>query len=60
MILYESLAEESVELGETLGSALRALFQPLGGVEFPSDLRPHGRRPPPDFSGPEWASNDEA
>ncbi len=53
LLLREGLAAEPAPAGETLASAMRALFQPLGGVEFPC-VREPGHRPPPDFSGPEW------
>lgn len=52
LLLREGLAVESALAGETLASAMRALFEPLGGVEFPC-VREPGHRPP-DFSGPEW------
>ena len=53
LLLREGLAAEPLPEGETLASAMRALFEPLGGVEFPS-VREPGHRPPPDFSGDEW------
>jgi plasmid stability protein len=33
--------------------AIRALFEPLGGLELPDIDRPPPRDPP-DFSGPDW------
>jgi len=54
--LRESLAAENPASGQTLGEAVRAVFGPLGGVEF--ELPERGEfmeRDPPDFSGPEWA-----
>jgi len=36
-----------------LGDAMRALFEPLGGLDLPEINR--GPAPePPDFSGPDW------
>lgn len=40
---------------ETLADAMRAIFAPLGGQDFP-DVRVRGSRPPPDFSGPEYGA----
>jgi len=53
LLLREGLAAEPAPIGETLASAMRNLFEPLGGVEFPP-VREAGNRPPPDFSQPEW------
>jgi len=53
--LRDSLAAETAASRETLGAAMRALFGPLGGVEF--ELPERGEfieRDPPDLSGPEW------
>jgi plasmid stability protein len=53
--LRESLAVENPAPRQTLGEAVRAVFGPLGGVEF--ELPERGEfieRDPPDFSGPEW------
>ena len=36
-----------------LGTAIRALFEPLGGLELPEIERDLPREPP-DFSGPEY------
>jgi plasmid stability protein len=36
-----------------LGSAIRALFEPIGGVELP-EIEREVRQEPPDFSGPGW------
>ena len=35
------------------GAAMRAIFEPLGGIELPAPDRAPPRAPP-DFSGPEW------
>lgn len=61
LLLRDGLATEPLPDGETLASAMRALFEPLGGADFPN-VREPGQRPPPDFSGPEWdwAGDDEA
>lgn len=58
-LLREGLAGEPVAPDQTLGRAMRALFEPLGGLELPPDLRERGGREPPDFSGPEFADADE-
>jgi len=53
--LCESIAAEAAAPRQTLGAAMRALFGPIGGVEF--ELPDRGEfieRDPPDFSGPEW------
>jgi hypothetical protein len=53
--LWESITAEGAAPRQTLGAAMRALFGPLGGVEF--ELPNRGEfieRDPPDFSGPEW------
>jgi plasmid stability protein len=52
-LLRQGLTAEPAPPSQTFGSAVRALFEPLGGVELPSDLRPRGGRPPPDFSEPQ-------
>jgi antitoxin FitA len=48
-VLREGLAAEPLPEGATLASAMRALFEPLGGVEFPC-LREPGHQLLPDFS----------
>jgi plasmid stability protein len=57
LLLRDGLATEPAVEGETLGSIMRALFEPIGGANFP-DVRDPGQRPPPDFSGPEWDQAD--
>lgn len=57
-LLRDGLAAEPIPPSQTLGSAIRALFEPLGGVELPADLRPRGSRPPPDFSAPAVQSDE--
>jgi antitoxin FitA len=53
--LRESLAGEPPPPRQTLGEAVRAVFGPLGGVEFElPDRNEFVERDPPDFSGPEW------
>jgi antitoxin FitA len=58
-LLRESLEAEPVPPDTSLWSGMRALFEPLGGVELDIERQP-GQRPPPDFSGPEWDLDDEA
>jgi plasmid stability protein len=58
LLLREGLAAEPLPDGETLASAMRDLFEPLGGVEFPC-VREPGHRSPPDFSGNEWDRPDD-
>ena len=56
--LKESLAAEDPTYKLSLGEAVRAVFGPLGGVDF--ELAEQGEffeRDPPDFSGPEWERN---
>ena len=36
-----------------LGDAMRALFEPLGGLDLP-EIKRGPAREPPDFSGPDW------
>ena len=57
--LKESLVTEKPAPRQSLGDAVRAVFGPLGGVEF--ELPERGEfieRDPPDFSGPEWERDD--
>ncbi len=37
---------------------MRALFEPLGGLDLP-EIEREPPRDPPDFSGPEWADFDK-
>ena len=41
------------------GDAMRALFEPLGGVELP-DVQRDKLSEPPDFCGPEWDTGKPA
>jgi antitoxin FitA len=52
-ILRQSLAVAPLGHGLSLGQAMRAIFEPLGGVDLPEIPR-QPPRDPPDFSGPEW------
>jgi plasmid stability protein len=52
-VLRNAVAQDSATATGGLASAIRALFQPLGGVDLPEIERGPGREPP-DFSGPEW------
>lgn len=54
-VLRESLDAEPVPADESLWDAMRAVFEPLGGVDLNIERQP-GQRPPLDFSGPEWGS----
>ena len=60
LLLREGLAGEPTAPNQTLGRAMRALFEPLGGLELPPNLRERGGRKPPDFSGPEFGDPDES
>ncbi len=55
IVLRDSLDADPALPDQTLWSAMRAIFEPLGGVELEIERQP-GQRPPPDFSGPEWDS----
>lgn len=53
LILRQGLTAGPLEAPQSFGQAMRAIFEPLGGVDFPHI--PHEPpREPPDFSGPEW------
>jgi plasmid stability protein len=54
VILRQSLVTAPVDAAQTLGQAMRAIFEPLGGLDLPP-IPPAPSREPPDFSGPEWA-----
>lgn len=54
IILRQSLVTAPVEVAQTLGQAMRAIFEPLGGLDLPPIPQAPAREPP-DFSGPEWA-----
>jgi antitoxin FitA len=57
-LLRDGLAVEPEAAEQTLGAAMRALFEPLGGLELP-DIPREPARDPPDFSGPEWDALDD-
>lgn len=57
-LLRDGLEAEPVPPDESLWSAMRAVFEPLGGIELNIERQP-GERPPPDFSGPEWDDVDD-
>jgi plasmid stability protein len=59
LLLREGLAGEPVAPNQTLGRAMRALFEPLGGLELPRNLRERGGREPPDFSDPVFGDPGE-
>lgn len=52
-ILRQGLAWAPNPQRVTFGDAIRALFEPLGGLELP-EIEREPMRDPPDFSGPEW------
>jgi plasmid stability protein len=52
-LLRDGLAVEPIPLETHWVDAIRALFEPLGGLEIPEIPR-EPPRDPPDFSGPEW------
>ncbi|MDA8049435.1 MAG: plasmid stabilization protein [Rhodospirillales bacterium] len=54
-ILRQSVARAAMEAPQGFGQAMRAIFEPLGGIEFP-EIPPEPPREPPDFSGPDWDS----
>jgi plasmid stability protein len=53
VLLRQGLAASPTETPGSFGQAMRAIFEPLGGFEFPEMPR-EALRQPPDFSGPEW------
>ena len=57
-LLREGLAAEPLVPETNWVDAIRALFEPLGGLDLPEMPR-EPARDPPDFSGPEWAEFDK-
>jgi antitoxin FitA len=57
-LLREGLAAEPLVPETNWVDAIRALFEPLGGLDLPEMPREPAREPP-DFSGPEWADFDK-
>lgn len=55
-ILRERLASPQISPGSNWVDAIRALFEPLGGLELP-EIEREPARDPPDFSGTEWDPN---
>ena len=53
VILRQSLAVPPMDARQNWVDTVRALFEPLGGMELPEIPR-ELPRDPPDFSGPEW------
>lgn len=53
LLLRQGLAALPNETPQNFGQAMRAIFEPLGGFEFP-EVPHEPPREPPDFSGPEW------
>jgi plasmid stability protein len=52
-ILRQHLGPLSVTAGNDWVDAIRALFEPLGGLDLP-EIEREALSDPPDFSGPEW------
>jgi plasmid stability protein len=52
-VLRAALAPTATPDTVGFGDAMRALFEPLGGIELP-DIDCETLRDPPDFSGPDW------
>jgi plasmid stability protein len=53
MILHDRQAASPLPAQQGFGQAIRAIFEPLGGLELPETPR-DPPRDPPDFSGPNW------
>ena len=53
LILRDRLAAAPARQPANWVDAVRALFEPLGGVDL-SEIARGPAREPPDFSGPEW------
>lgn len=58
LLLRQGLDFPSEGPAQSFGQAMRALFEPLGGLDLP-EIEREPLRDPPDFSGPEWAASDE-
>jgi plasmid stability protein len=56
LILRDRLTAASEEPEASWVDAIRALFEPLGGLELP-EIERQPPREPPDLSGPEWHPN---
>lgn len=54
-LLRQAVSDAPAAVPQKFGQAMRAIFEPLGGLELP-DTRDRTFRAPPDFSGPEWDS----
>ena len=52
-VLRAALAPEQLAETVGLGTAIRALFEPLGGLDLP-EIERDPPREPPDFSGPDY------
>jgi plasmid stability protein len=52
-LLRQGLASSPAGSPSGFGQAMRAIFEPLGGLDM-ADIRREPPRDPPDFSGPEW------
>jgi plasmid stability protein len=54
-VLRAALASAAIPNKVGFGDAMRALFEPLGGVDLP-EVKRAPVRAPPDFSGTDWNS----
>jgi plasmid stability protein len=52
-ILQREFRDQAARDEVDLGTAIRRIFEPIGGVELDLPSR-DGSRPAPDFPGPEW------
>ena len=52
-LLHGALDVQDLVAQVGLGTAIRALFEPLGGLDLP-EIERDPPREPPDFSGPEY------
>jgi plasmid stability protein len=53
ILLRQGMAASQSDMPQGFGQAMRALFEPPGGLELP-ELDHEVPRDPPDFAGPEW------
>ncbi|MFL5285759.1 MAG: FitA-like ribbon-helix-helix domain-containing protein [Rhodopila sp.] len=53
LLLRQGLATLPTAAPQYFGQAMRTIFEPLGGLEYPAIER-EAPREPPDFSEPEW------
>jgi hypothetical protein len=53
ILLRQGLAASPSAVPRRFGQAMRAIFEPLGGIEAP-ETGHQSPAEPPDFSGPNW------